>query len=403
MGKNDLCNIPVFETIKKEDCCGCEACSNICPTDAISFEMDEEGYYYPICDDQKCIHCNLCVRTCPISKDKESIVKECFAGYALDSKVVLNSSSGGVFSLILNKYLEEYHGKFFVAAVVWNQDFRGTHHMCSNDIEDMMRMRQSKYIQSRKHFVFRNIKKLLSEDNEVLFVGCPCEVAGLRCYLEKDYNNLLCIDLVCQGPTSEGVMSQYIDRINKKNHGLTITSINMRYVQDKTWIPQWIKIDTDKKDKVVFERFYDTDIGRAVHILQRESCYQCKFNGNSRYSDITLGDFHGANSERDYYNANGTSIIIANTEKGCEVVKSISPNAILEKVSYEEIEKYNPRLSSSMIRDSHRKQFSKDLLRFGLHYAAIKSWPVKMQIRQLTPGSIRKIYKKIKGFIKGKK
>lgn len=399
MKKSELCNIPVFESIKKEDCCGCEACSNICPISIITLEMDEEGYYYPTCNNSKCIHCNLCVKTCPVLKENYSEIKGCFAGYALDSNIVSNSSSGGFFSLIVNNYLEKYQDKFFVSAVVWNQGFKGTHHICSNKFDDMMKMRQSKYVQSRKNHVYAEIKKLLSEDNMVLFVGCPCEVAGLNSFLGKTYNNLLCIDLVCQGPTSEGVMTQYIDRIKKKNKGLNITSINMRYVHDKTWIPQWIKIDTNKKKNIVFERFYDTDIGRAVHILQRESCYQCKFNGKSRYSDLTLGDFHGADSEREYYNPNGTSIIVANTEKGYEVVKEISSKAILEKVSYSEIERYNPRLSSPMIRDEHRKQFSEDLKKYGLHYAAIKSWPIKVQIRQLTPGIIRTIYRNIKSLM----
>jgi len=164
-----------------------------------------------------------------------------------------------------------------------------------------------------------------------------------------------------------------------------IQNMNMRYVKSKPWIPQWINISFTN-NRSYQKVFYETEIGRAVHIMQRKSCYECKFVGKNRKSDITLGDYHGADESAKYYNPYGTSIVIFNTEKGKKIFDLVDRiNYYLCKVSYDDVAKPNPRLVKSWKPSPLREAFAANLRKDGLLKAVSISWTRKDKLRLVIP------------------
>lgn len=382
-----------FQYMPKSQCCGCEGCYNVCPVNAVEMTPDEKGFLYPECDLDKCVHCNRCVQVCPqlgnVNQLKET--PRVYAGFSNDKETVSGSSSGGFFTRIASIY-EKLHPNADIVAVVWSDDYHMTYHKIGK-IGDLEKFKKSKYIQSRKGDIFKQIKQRLQNGQYVLFVGCPCEVAGLTKFLGKEYDNLTKIDLVCQGPTSPKVMQEYITDL-EKSHKSNVSGVNLRFNGGKTWIPQWIKVHFEN-GKIYKRVFYETNLGIAVHFMQREACYTCQWNGNRRQSDITLGDFHGCNPKADYYNAEGTSIIIANTVKGQALIKELrQDNNTLSEVSYEEVAKHNPRVESAWKPLKGSEQFVSAYKSSGLKRAAFRSLSTKQKIKYLLPTFLSNIVNK---------
>jgi len=398
---NQLANTPVFAYIKKEECCGCEGCANVCPVACITMKEDEEGFMFPFADTAKCLHCGLCEKICPVMHSTErEILKDTYAGFVKDDSVVKSSASGGAFSAIVRAFDTISIGERVICGVAWDNDYRGCHHEVIANNEDLSRLRTSKYVQSRKNDIYKEIKRLLSKGIHVLFSGTPCEVAALYMYLGREYQNLYTVDIVCQGPSSPKAMREYVDYLEHKEHKM-ILNVNMRYVHRTPWIPQWIKIDYEDGTEDV-KVFYETEIGRAVHIMQRRSCYQCRFNGNRHYSDVTIGDYHGADPNESYYNPYGTSILVINTVKGKELVDTMlkdEPNFF--ETDYNVVAKTNPRLKESWKPHSMREQFGKWMQKDGLFVAAKNSWSLRQRVRRKIPYDVRMAVRGIKRKISG--
>jgi coenzyme F420-reducing hydrogenase beta subunit len=361
---------PVFQKMPFADCCGCEACANACPKQIIHFKEDGEGFRFPYINNEDCIHCNACIRACPQLKEpsRKIEIRECYAGYSQDSEIVEASSSGGYFTHIVEWFKKENpQGKF--AGVVWADDFRHTEFVLLDNIDDLKNIRVAKYIQARKNGIYRQVKKELLSGTPILFSGCPCEVAALVSCIGKIPDNLFLVDFVCKGSTSEKVMREYLDIVAKNKK---IESLNLRVVGGASWIPQWMKM-TFVNGKTIFKSFYSTILGHAFHLLQRDACYKCKHCGENRFSDLTLGDFHGADRNRQYYNARGTSIMTVNTTKGKRVLNYLKDVCVVEMVSYEEISKPNPRIEHAWNKDPRRDAFGKILSEKGLFVAFLKT------------------------------
>lgn len=386
--------IPVFENLKVDECTGCEACAAICPVNCISFEENEEGFLYPFIKNSNCVRCNKCNKICPAlnykNKCGQSIPQEVYAGFALHKDVVFNSASGGAFSLIVSHFIHDHINNYKICGVIWDKKFHYPIHKLTSDLSVINEMRGSKYIQSSLNCgqVYCDIKEELDHGIFVLFSGTPCQVAGLHNYLDKKYENLFTVDIVCQGPTSRKVMREYVAEMeNQYKSG--IKHINMRFVNMPPWIPQWINIKFEN-GKEYCHLFYETIIGRAVHILQRKSCYNCKFTSDNHYSDITIGDYHGADKHAAYYNAYGTSIVLVNTSNGIRLFESIDKDdGLFIKQDYALVCKSNPRIFRSWKPDVKRGKFSADLISSGLHYAAYHSWSLKERIKFHIPYKIR--------------
>lgn len=211
--------------INKEDCCGCSACLNICPKHAIYMKHDEKGYLYPEIRKDSCVNCGLCEKVCPL-KDKEKNKKFEKIAYGVKNKDEherAKSSSGGVFVEVA-KYILNNDG--VVYGVEMNNDFQVKHGRATT-IEDARKFQGSKYVQSDKHSIFCMVQKDLKEGKEVLFTGTPCEVAGLKKYLRKEYDNLYTLDLICHGVPSSELLNAFL-KGKEKLYSSQITELKFR-------------------------------------------------------------------------------------------------------------------------------------------------------------------------------
>lgn len=348
----------MIEIKTKKDCCGCYACYNICPKECITMESDNEGFWYPKIDKDKCINCNLCKKICPIiNKPNGSLYeKKSYAVFNKNEKIRLESSSGGIFSL-LAEYVINNHGNVYGA--VFDEDFN-VKHIKITSLQDIELLRGSKYVQSKINDIFKSIKFDLKNNKIVLFTGTPCQIAGLKSFLQKKYDNLILMDIVCHGVPSPLVWQQYIDEL-KQNYKQDIKSI---YFRDKStgWKTYSVKFLFDKDE---YKNFGFKDIymkGFLNDIYLRPSCYNCKFKGIERVSDITVADFWGIeNILPKMDDDKGTSLIVIHSEKGKQLFDKLSETMIINEVDLNEAIKYNPSMIKSVKYNEKRNSFFAEL------------------------------------------
>lgn len=326
-------------TLEKGNCTGCTACYAICPVQCIEMKSDEEGFLYPTASDQ-CIHCNKCKVVCPQQNSSSiaTIKQEAFAACSKDREVWKRSSSGGAFSEICYSFGDS--NTLFVGAA-WN-DFSVQH--IGVGIDNLELLCKSKYIASDLGNTFNQIKKHLLQGEKVVFCGTPCQVAGLRHFLGKEYEKLLLIDLICHGVGSPKVFHSCIDLIGKQ---LTDEIVSYEFRAKRNII------ETDYLSKVVTATSSDgiylvndpyIQLFLQQHCLRPSCGKNCKYRDERRQGDITISDFKGlayvfpqlAGSKFNY------SSIITNTIKGSETVFNLSKKMSLYPCSIEEIKKYNP-------------------------------------------------------------
>lgn len=297
-----------INTISKNKCCGCGACLNKCPVKAISMQENDEGFLYPVIDESKCTHCGLCLKSCPLlaQKSENDNTPQCYAVMAQDD-IRMKSSSGGMFTL-LAEYVINKGG--YVCGAAFKKDW-SVHHIIVNTIEDLDKLRGSKYVQSNTENCYNEIKTLLQQDKLVLFTGTPCQVAGLKSFLSKDFDNLITADILCHGAPSNGVWQKYLHEnfdVNK------IKNINFRDKEKIGWSCSHCTITLNNGQQIV-----SNDYTKLFHnnTILRTSCEDCKFSKLPRPADITLGDWWGI---RDYApeinDDNGLSFVLLNNKKG---------------------------------------------------------------------------------------
>ena len=197
----------------KSSCCGCSACKSICPRTAISMEYDNEGFLYPRINESLCIKCGLCKKACPIfSRGKSFDPIRAYACYAKADKIRLNSSSGGVFSILAKKIIEN-NGVVFGAASQFIDIGYHVKHISVDNMEDLEQLRGSKYVQSDMNICYSRVREFLTRGILVLFSGTPCQIAGLRSFLGKTYKNLITISVICHGVAPTRVIDRYISEL----------------------------------------------------------------------------------------------------------------------------------------------------------------------------------------------
>lgn len=348
----------MIEIKSKEDCCGCYACYNICPKQCITMKIDDEGFWYPNINEDICINCNLCEKVCPIiNKPKNSLYEEkSYAIFNKNEKIRLESSSGGIFSL-LAEYVINNHGSVYGA--VFDEDFN-VKHIKINKLQDIKLLRGSKYVQSKINDIFKLIKNDLKSSKLVLFTGTPCQVAGLQSFLQKKYDNLILIDIVCHGVPSPLVWQQYINEL-KQNYKQGIKNI---YFRDKStgWKTYSIKFlfDKDEYKNIGFKDIYMKGFLNDIYL--RPSCYNCNFKGIERISDITVADFWGIeNILPKMDDDKGTSLIVVHSETGKQLFDKLSEKMILSEVNLNEAIKYNPSMIKSVKYNEKRNIFFAEL------------------------------------------
>lgn len=351
----------IFENIY--DCCGCTACFNSCPTDAITMVNDEEGFKYPSIDDAKCIKCKKCIDVCPIKEynfNTSSSPVAIFGAKHKDNDVRMRSRSGGAFTAVSDWILSK-SGSVYGAGY---SDFVVCHKraLCAMERDEF---RGSKYVQSDLGRVFKDIKKDLSSGMHVLFTGTPCQTAGLQKYLGKNYNNLFLCDIVCYGVPSPKLFKLYLEYVAKKYKG-NIQDINFR---DKRlgWNTHIESFNIS--GKTVFSDDYSTLF--SSNCALRPACSQCKFSKIQRPSDITFADFWGIDNAIKGFNDNkGVSLLLINSNKGKVLFDNIKLDLDYEQTSINKC--MQPRLKKPTKVSKRRAVFWMDLNKKGIAFVIRK-------------------------------
>lgn len=303
----------------KTKCTGCSACKNICPKNAINFECDFAGYKYPKIDVSKCVDCSLCEKVCPIINPikvkqnyNDPIIK---AAWNLNESIRVNSTSGGVFSALADRFIED--GGYVVGAI-YTDNFDIQHTIISSkEKEGIKVLRQSKYAQSELGDIFKQIKDILNNNEKIMFCGSPCQAAGLRSYLRKDYDNLFLVDFICRGIISQKIYKNYLESVERHSNS-AITKVHFKN-KDFGWNRFSTKLSLENGDAYHKDRYTDEYmLGYLKYNLYlRPCCHECQFKTLPRVSDISLGDFWGiGSSDKSLDNDKGTSVVIINSDKG---------------------------------------------------------------------------------------
>lgn len=372
----------------KKECCGCEACIQSCPVQCISAKVDEEGFLYPQVDASLCIDCGLCERVCPvIHQSTLRLPLHVYAAKNPNDEIRISSSSGGLFT-ILAEYVLKRNGVVFGAR--FNEKWEVIHDF-TEAIDGLAAFRGSKYVQSRIGDSYVKTMNFLKQGRWVLFSGTPCQIAGLRLFLRKEYTNLLLVDLICHGIPSPGIFRQYLKEeiidfarqgdgknvasshtkslISKKDNLVDSDFVNIEDISFRNKELGWKRysfvltlsktLATGKKNIVSLsypQNNHPFLRGFLHNLYLRPSCYFCPFKEQRSGSDLTLGDYWGIVSllpELD--DDRGVSAVIVNTLRGSTVLSEV--DAELHVVPYNDLCRKNPALIRSVCIPKLRTKF----------------------------------------------
>lgn len=302
---------------EKLNCCGCSACVQMCPKQCISMVEDEEGFLYPCVDRTLCIDCGSCENVCPVCNEKaEEEEITAYAAYAKSDDIRLKSSSGGLFTLFAKQVLSD-NGVVFGAA--FDKNFM-VHHISIASEEELYKLQGSKYLQSRIENTYQEAERYLKFGRKVLFTGTACQIAGLKKFLGKEYEQLYTVDVLCHGVPSPKVWKRYLD-YQEKCHGGAVTRTFFRQ-KDFGWKTYALKLQFSNSS--AYEQIFSKDLFMQMflsNICLRPSCHACKFKDLNRPSDITIGDSWGIeNYMPDMDDDKGTSVVLVHSQKGQELL-----------------------------------------------------------------------------------
>ena len=369
----------------KYQCCGCEACVQRCPKRCISLVEDFEGFLYPKVDTDICVDCGLCEKVCPvINQNDEREPQQAYAAININDQIRLISSSGGIFTLLAEDVINR-GGVVF--GVCWNKDWRLVFDY-TEKIEDLSRFRGSKYLQAHIGDAYIRVEQFLKLGRQVLFTGTPCQIAALKRYLKKDYDNLLLVDVICHGTPSPGVFRTYLTEeisrvaVGEKN---TVSSPSKSFVAERNVLNTmgWHIEDIQFRDKRLgWKKFsFTLRLTKALAVGEqnsvslsysldenifmrgflrdfylRPSCYSCPAKSGKSGSDITLGDFWGINELKpEVDDDKGVSAVIINSDKGVSWFDKLSLQR--NEMSYGDLCRYNPALVRSVACPPQRAKF----------------------------------------------
>ena len=323
--------IDILANVNKQECSACGACINACPIDAITLVRDEYGFEYPHINESICVSCGKCASVCKKFQSSElTLPIKCFAGSNKDKQILKKSASGGAFSA-LAEYVLSKSGA--VCGCVYDKNLIPIH-ICSENEEDVVCMRKSKYVQSNVGYVYRDILSRLKKGQMVLFTGTPCQVAGLYSVVGKGFDNLITIDLICHGVPSSYLFKKFIEYLEGK-YKTKIISFDFR---SKRY--GWARftaefMDSTGKTKNIgkFNEFYSGAF-TAGNIF-RPNCYNCRFACEKRVGDITIGDFWGHEAvDLKCDKKNGISVLTINNLNKLDLQNVLSEKLTMEEVDY---------------------------------------------------------------------
>ena len=368
----------------KQDCCGCHACVSVCAKQCITMQADSEGFLYPMVDKDACTHCGLCEKVCPVIHQAAPVEPQAaYIAINRDEEIRLQSSSGGIFTLLAEAIISD-------GGVVFGARFDADWsvlHAWTDTIEGLASFRGSKYVQSRIGDTYREAREFLKQGRKVLFSGTPCQIAGLKKYLRKEYENLLAVDFICHGVPSPGVWQRYLRELREElrvERGVgkktvlssmdelpVITGISFR---DKTngWknygsrlryaaseaASNTVPASAIKEEKEFLQPFPENPFMRGflADVYLRPSCYACPAKSGKSGSDITIADFWGIDKiDPKYDDDKGCGLIFINTEKGGDIYRRI--DVCSKEKMFKDCIKYNSAYYQSATPHPNRQRF----------------------------------------------
>lgn len=384
----------MIKLLSQELCKGCGLCQNICPNDCISMEYDEEGFLIPIKDETNCSGCNICMRKCiainTLAFPSSNI--ELYCAKSEDKNNLSFSTSGGIFGELAKSVIENHNGVVYGA--VYENAF-SVKHVRAITVEDTIPMHYSKYVQSNTTGIYRQVRADLLAKRTVLFTGTPCQIVALKTFLGKEYDELICMDVLCYGVMSTYVLRDYIKYVLHSTDELT--NINVCFRSKRIPNSRASFILTKGDDLLFHEPFYDAKkgIGRGFGggFVNRESCNKCEYQQIGRYSDITLGDYVKQNTVNDL----SSSLVLINSKKG----QILFDNLVLKKelLADKDRDFSLARVNKKTQKNKYRDDFFDAYINCGINETTIEIW------EKDTSNITRKLYSKcykLFGFIKEK-
>ncbi len=359
-----------IEIDEEKNCCGCRGCENICPKKAIHMEENKEGFLYPIIDKNKCVGCGLCRKVCPILNDLdrteyyESPI--CYAAKTINIDLQTKSSSGGLFGTFAGHILR--NGGIVVGCEM--DDKHKVMHTIVEKEEDLEKVMGSKYVLSDLNNIFTRIKEELRKGRLVLFSGTPCQVSSLLMFLNKKYDNLYTIEVICHGVPPQKLFTKYIEYLEKK-YDAKLEKFYFRSKQAAKWgtykaLANFVRTK-DGQEQCKFSKKINADFDPYYWSFlycknYRRSCYSCKFAQPKRNADLTLGDFWGIEKIMpDMIDYNGVSIVVINSPKGKELLDKNVKKLIIKKVDYDTICQNNGQLRKPSEMPPERNNWYKNI------------------------------------------
>lgn len=369
-----------------ENCSSCGACANICARSAISMQLDCEGFYRPTIDGGKCVQCGACEKVCPWNKsvgnpNLSGESPKTVAAYAKDETIRMESSSGGIFTVLAEKIIND--GGIVVGVAQLSPTRYG--HIVAEKKEDLVKLRGSKYVQADAGQVYREVRTRLVSGKKVLFSGTPCQVAALYTVLGKaaSSDNLVTIDIVCHGTPSVKVFEKYVGELEKSLGA----SLDETVFRDKStgWSGYSLLHGFKDGEKTAIHH------GRSKYmrlflsrICQNTSCDNCHYRKLPRIADITLGDYWGVSQYHPEMDDNkGTSVVLLNTKHGEELFDSVADGIIQCDSKIEYAIAGNPCIVRSSKQHPKRAEFFADLDKYSLDELVKKYCPLPSLPRRM--------------------
>lgn len=308
-----------------------------------------------------------------------------YAAYSKDYEIRRISSSGALFSLFA-EYVLSLEGVIY--GVAMTNDCRGAEFIRVECIEELSKLYGSKYLQASMGNTFKHVKQDLENQILVLFTGVGCQINGLKIFLGKEYENLLCIDLICHGVPSPHLWKKYVNEFERANKA-KLKSVNFRY-KNTRWTDSKIERKDGEKYDIYVSREQDPYMQMFLrNYCLRPSCYECAAK-KKRKSDITIGDFWGIENVAPEMNDNkGISIVIVRTDKGAKLFDAIEDKIFLKSVTYKEGVKANSAEYESVKRPVQRDMFFNDMN--TMTFTKLKNKYVSIYLRRKVKGILLRI------------
>lgn len=348
----------------KKQCSGCQACKNICPKQCITMKYDEYGVAYPSIDQSSCVDCKACEKVCPVNQpvEKRKAVRA-YAAWHNDLTTRRRSASGGA-AMAMYETMIEQGGVCFGTKFDPDLSLRI---QSAETLEEVHAFRASKYVQASVENSFRQTKDYLQDGRSVLYIGTPCQIAGLKNYLKKDYENLITVDLICHGVPSWQHLMDHVKYLNKDIQ---------KQIDDITFRGAYsFQLSLYEGNNVVYQkdRFLDPYFtGFLEGLFYRENCYSCPYACDERVSDITIGDFWGLGQEEPcaYNMGDGVSVLLPTTEKGFRFVETLKKKMFVDERPVSEAVHGNAQLMHPSERHPKYEEFRKLYVEQGFENAA---------------------------------